>query len=189
MPLSISSAAVHGSVALLADRRRQFVPAVAGAQRASLLAEAVRDDLTQFLAGTERAPFGQLAALLGVLAVREHGVPEVGHALTGRADGGDDRRTPGVVGQVRQVEHLFEVATGLGDAFAIGLVDHEDVGDLHQPGLVRLHAVAPARVDHDDGRVGLAGDLDFDLTDADGLDEHPPPPDRIEEPNGLGRRE
>ena len=59
---------------------------------------------------------------------------------------------------------------------AVGLVDHEHVGDLHQPGLVGLHAVAPARVDDDDGGVGLAGDLDLDLTDADRLDEHPRAP-------------
>ena len=31
------------------------------------------------------------------------------------------------------------------DARSIGLVDDEHVGDLHEPGLVRLHGVAPAR--------------------------------------------
>ena len=59
------------------------------------------------------------------------------------------------------------------DAFAVGLVDHEHVGDLHQAGLVGLHRVAPARVDDDDGGVGLAGDLDLDLPDADRLDDDP----------------
>ena len=86
---------------------------------------------------------------------------------------GDDRRPPGVVGEIGEVEHLLEVAAGLVDALAVGLVDHEDVGDLHQPGLVGLHRVAPAGVDHDDGRVGLAGDLDLDLADADRLDDDP----------------
>ncbi len=91
--------------------------------------------------------------------------------------------------QVRQVEHLLEVAAGLVDALAIGLVDHEHVGDLHQPGLVGLHAVAPTRVDDHDGGVGLAGDLDLDLPDADRLDEHPVAADGIEQPDGLRRGE
>ena len=69
-----------------------------------------------------------------------------------------------------EVEHHLEVADGLGDTVAVGLVHHEQVGDLEQPGLVRLHAVAPARVHDDDGGVGRARDLDLDLPDADGLD-------------------
>ena len=85
------------------------------------------------------------------------------------------RRSAGatVVGDRRQVEHLLEVAAGLVDAGPVGLVDHEDVGDLQQPGLVGLHRVAPARVDHHDGGVGRAGDLDLDLAHADGLDDAP----------------
>ena len=66
-----------------------------------------------------------------------------------------------------------EVALGLGGAGTVGLVDHEHVGDLEQAGLGRLHGVAPARVDDDDGRVGRAGHLDLDLADADGLDAAP----------------
>ena len=58
--------------------------------------------------------------------------------------------------RVGQVEHLLEVAAGLVDAGSVGLVDHEHVGDLEQPGLVGLHRVAPARVHDDDGRVGRA---------------------------------
>ena len=99
---------------------------------------------------------------------------------------GDDRRAPRVVRQVGQVEHLHQVTPGLVDALAVGLVDHEDVGDLHQPGLVRLDAVAPAGVDDDDGGVGLAGDLDLDLADADGLDEDPAAPDRVESADRFG---
>ena len=71
----------------------------------------------------------------------------------------------------------------------IGLVDHEHVGDLHQAGLVRLHAVAPARIDDDDGGVGLAGDLDLDLPDSDRLDEDQVAADRVEQPHRLGRGE
>ena len=90
------------------------------------------------------------------------------------------------MGQIGEIEHLLEVAAGLLDAGPIGLVDDEHVGDLHQTGLVRLHTVAPARVDHDDGRVRLAGDLDLDLTDAHRLDEHPLAADRIEDAQAQG---
>ena len=56
-------------------------------------------------------------------------------------------------------------------AFAIGLVDDEDVGDLHDAGLERLHVVAGARHQRDDRDVGGADDVDFVLADADGLDD------------------
>ena len=75
------------------------------------------------------------------------------------------------------------------DARPVGLVDGEDVGDLHQAGLGRLHAVAPPGVDDDDGRVGLAGDLDLDLPDADGLDDDPAVPERVEQADRLRRRQ
>ena len=42
-------------------------------------------------------------------------------------------------------------------------------------------------VHHHHRGVGLAGDLDLDLADADGLDQDPAAPDRIEQPDGLGR--
>ena len=61
--------------------------------------------------------------------------------------------------------------TRLVGAGPIGLVHDEDVGDLEQPGLRRLHLVAPTRVHDDDRRVGLARDLDLDLADADRLDD------------------
>ena len=57
-------------------------------------------------------------------------------------------------------------------AFAIGLVDDEDVGDLHDAGLERLHLVAGAGHQRDDRDVGGADDVDFVLADADGLDDH-----------------
>ena len=63
--------------------------------------------------------------------------------------GGHDRRTIGgrqaSWGEVAEVEHLLEVAAGLVGALAVGLVDHEHVGDLHQAGLVGLHARRPSR--------------------------------------------
>ena len=68
------------------------------------------------------------------------------------------------------------------------LID-EHVGDLEQPRLGRLHAVAPAGVDDDDGRVGLPRHLDLDLADADGLEQHPRVAGGVEGPHRLGRRQ
>ena len=74
-----------------------------------------------------------------------------------------------------EIEHEFEIPAGVVGALAIGLVDHEHVGDLEQSRLVRLHCIAPAGIhDHDRG-VGCTGDVDLDLTDADRLDQ-----DRVE---------
>ena len=58
-----------------------------------------------------------------------------------------------------------------------------------RPAFARLHAVAPARVHDDDRRVGGVGDLDLDLPDADGLDDHPRLAGGVEHTHGLRRRE
>ena len=50
-------------------------------------------------------------------------------------------------------------------ALAIGLVDDEDVGDLEQPRLHRLHRVAGLRHEHDDDRVRQAHDVELGLAD------------------------
>ena len=56
-------------------------------------------------------------------------------------------------------------------ALAVGLVDDEDVGDLHDAGLERLHLVAGAGHQRDDRDVGGADDVHFVLADADRLDD------------------
>ena len=71
----------------------------------------------------------------------------------------------------------------------VGLVDHEDVGDLEQAGLRGLHFVAPTGVHDDDRGVGLARDLDLDLADADRLDDHPGLADRVEHTHRLRGRD
>src|SRR5205814_1836670 len=78
---------------------------------------------------------------------------------------------------------------GVGRACAVGLVDDEDVRDLQEPGFGRLHRVAPSGVDDDNGGVGVAGDLDLDLADADGLDHDPSLAHRVEHADRLWRRE
>ena len=87
--------------------------------------------------------------------------------------------------EIGQVEHQLQVASGLGDPGTIGLVDHEDVGDLHEAGLVGLDAVAPSGVHDHHGGVGLAGDLHLHLPDPDGLHDDPRLPHGIEQADGL----
>jgi hypothetical protein len=71
----------------------------------------------------------------------------------------------------------------------VRLVDHEDVGDLEQAGLGRLHGVAPAGVDDHDGGVGGPRDLHLDLADPDRLEQDPRRAGGVEHPHGLGRGE
>ena len=56
-------------------------------------------------------------------------------------------------------------------ALAITLVDHEDVGDLHDAGLDGLDVVAHAGNENHNRDVGEADDIDFILPDADGFDQ------------------
>ena len=56
-------------------------------------------------------------------------------------------------------------------ALAVRLVHHEDVGNLHDAGLERLHLVAGPGHEHDDGDVRGADDVHFVLADADRLDD------------------
>ncbi len=57
-------------------------------------------------------------------------------------------------------------------AVAIAFVDHENIGDLHDPRLERLHIVARAWHQDDNGNVGGAHDVDFVLADTHGFDDH-----------------
>ena len=62
-------------------------------------------------------------------------------------------------------------ATTRSDALAVGLVDHEDVGDLHDPGLQGLHLVAQAGHQDHQAHVGGPHDLHLVLAHAHGLDQ------------------
>ena len=74
-------------------------------------------------------------------------------ALGGR--GQHDRWTVyGLAGHLGQVEHQLEVPPGLVGSGPISLVDHEQVGDLQEPGLVGLHGVAPPGGDNYHHGVG-----------------------------------
>jgi hypothetical protein len=54
----------------------------------------------------------------------------------------------------------------------VRFVDDEDIGDLDDAGLERLDVIAGAGVVHEDRGHGGAGDFDFVLACADGLDDY-----------------
>src|SRR5882724_7006943 len=90
---------------------------------------------------------------------------ELRRALARRRDGAQEgrrgpRRLAGPGRPLGDLEHRREVAQREVGALAVALVDDEDVGDLEQPRLERLHAVAEAGRRHDDDGVGHARDVD-----------------------------
>ena len=121
--------------------------------------------------GTAGASGEQFAALgeEGVVPL-DLGDDLVEALLSGGADL-QDRLAPGTVTALGEVEHAAQVAAHLIGAVAVGLVDDVEVADLEDAGLRRLDAVAHPRGEEDDRGVGLAGDLDLALADADGLDQ------------------
>ena len=92
-------------------------------------------------------------------------VHQLGHALALRRDREQHRRVP----RARACAHLerraHRVRAAVG-AVAIGLVDHEQVADLHQARLHRLDAVARLGHQHDRGRVRGLRHLELALADA-----------------------
>jgi hypothetical protein len=86
-----------------------------------------------------------------------------------------------------QRQHRLNGTHRLIGALSIRLVDDEDVRDLHDPGFERLHLVACARHERDDRDVGGADDLDFVLTNTDGLDEDDILSRGIEDQRGVAR--
>ena len=91
-------------------------------------------------------------------------------ALAARRLGAQDRHPPaaGIVGEGEHAAHLAHHRFG---HRVIGLVDDDDVGDLHHPRLQRLDRVAGAGHQRQDDRVGVIDDVDLGLADADGLDQ------------------
>ena len=73
-------------------------------------------------------------------------------------------------------------------AGTIGLVDHEDIGDLHDAGLDRLHIVTHARDEHHHGYLRDGSNLDFVLPDADRLDDDVIPAGGVHQARQIGGR-
>ena len=94
-------------------------------------------------------------------------------ALVPVGDRGDDRRAPESADRSERSSIASQVAAGLVDALAIGLVDHEDIADLHFSRLLSPVLSSPIPGDEDDDRnVSRLYDLNLVLTDADRLDDH-----------------
>ena len=74
-------------------------------------------------------------------------------------------------GRVGQLEHAAQRPLGVLHARVVGLVDHQQVGDLQNAGLDRLDVIAHAGgLDHQGG-VRQAGDIHLGLAHADRLDQ------------------
>jgi hypothetical protein len=76
---------------------------------------------------------------------------------------------------------LYTVGAGL-----VGLVDHEDVGDLHDPGLDRLDVVTHPGDQHHHRYLRQVRDLDFVLPHSHRLDQHVVPAGHIHQPREIG---
>ena len=109
----------------------------------------------------------------GMSAKRPDGRPQFGHARAGGGLGAHDRRPPLSGAERLQGEVRLDGCHHAIGTVAVGLVDDEDVGNLHDPGLERLDVIAGARHEHDQGDIGGADDVHFVLPHAHGLnDDH-----------------
>ena len=93
------------------------------------------------------------------------------NARAGGRDRPHDRRLPGLLRPLLQRQHRLDRRRRAIGALAIGLVHDEDVRNLHDAGLERLHLVAGAGHQRDDGDVRRANDVHLVLTDADRFDD------------------
>src|SRR5919197_1980850 len=98
----------------------------------------------------------------------------------------DDRRHPLIAPQ-SQTLHNADLALHPLRALAIALVDDEDVGDLHDPGLDALHVVAHAGYQDQDRDVGEANDIYLVLPHPDGLNQNHVLAGRVEDSGDIRR--
>ena len=98
----------------------------------------------------------------------------------------DDRHAPAALGAER--EHAADLADHRVGQRVVGLVDDDDVGDLHDAGLQRLDRVARAGHQHEHDGVGVVDDVDLGLADADRLEEDVVLAGGVHQQRGLQRR-
>ena len=115
----------------------------------------------QLLAQPEPAPSAELSRCRRVLPVALDGLPELRHPLGRRAHSRHDRHPPAVVGTLTRLARQLKSSAPrfrrvLLHPGPVGLVDDEDVGDLHPVRPCSCTASAPARVHDHHGRVGLS---------------------------------
>ncbi len=84
----------------------------------------------------------------------------------------EDGRPPLALAERLQREQRFDRGRSPVGALAVGLVDDEDVRDLHDAGLERLHLVSRARHEGHDRHVGRAHDVHLVLADSHRFDQH-----------------
>src|SRR5690606_9420048 len=109
---------------------------------------------------------------------------EIFDALALGGNGLDDRRVPHI-GAVGKGEQGLQLLLRPKHPFAVGLVYHENVADLHYSGLYCLNVVAHTGHQYDDGHVRGFYDLDLVLADADRLDDHLVKAGRVEDRHGI----
>ena len=123
------------------------------------------------------AALGQGTRRLLRASMPVEGIDEVVDAVASGGTDEDDVRAGGKGGRwhsgaVGNMEHPEELGAGALGRFAhVGLVDHEKVGNFHDPGLEELERVARPGLDHEHHGVDHVLDVRLALPHADGLDE------------------
>ena len=105
------------------------------------------------------------------MLAKERDLPrQFADALILRGDRTNHRRPPAVpIGNnLQNSAQLFLITSR---ALAIGFVDHENVRNLHQPGLQALHVVAHAGHQHHNRAIRQPHDFNFALPHAHCLDQ------------------
>jgi hypothetical protein len=132
------------------------------------------------------AALGERALGLDVRAVLVEPGDELLDAGAARRLGLDDRHAPAALR--REAEHAADLAHHRVGQRMVGLVDDDDVGDLHHARLERLDGIARAGHQHQHDGVGVVDDVDLRLADADRLEEHVVAPRRVHQQRRLQRR-
>ena len=122
------------------------------------------------------------------------------HVLGMPLDRGHQRVDPNVRGRLRQqhwrapsvgrpqMDAQFQFRLDSVGAVSISLVDHEQIGDLIEPGLHYLHTVAALRHRHDHGRVGKVHHAQLGLPHPNGLDHDDVMTEGVKQLDDLARR-
>src|SRR5690242_2880813 len=140
-----------------------------------LVHHAVQQRFTQQL-DQPLAPVAHLLAereilLLKILAIASYGLHQVADACAIGRDRLDDRRSP-IVAPDSERLHGSNLAFYAIGSFAIAFVNDEDVGNLHDAGLDRLHIVSHSGNEDYDGDICEANYVDLVLANADCLYEN-----------------
>ena len=102
-------------------------------------------------------------------------VPHLGDAGAGEGRAGEHPGGPRRRSGPHEVEGGGVVGGGVGGdggEIAVGLVDDDEIGELHDPALEPLELVAAAGRHEHEEEVDHRRDLHLRLADADGLDQH-----------------